>query len=102
MLSSNENEQNIVYLNGLNKCVTVRDSALAHKDVRLLGCEDSYVYIDTCVDYLVVNNCLNCTIMVASVEKAASIDKCENCTITVASSFLRIGNCVDCTVYSFT
>lgn len=102
MLNSNEPEDEIVYLNGLNKCVTVRDSSISHKDVRLLGCEDSYVYIDTCVDYLLISNCVNCTIMVASCEKAASIDKCENCVVTIASSYLRIGNCVDCTVYSYT
>lgn len=40
--------------------------------------------------------------MVAAVNKACSIDKCENVTVCVASNFVKIGNCVDCTVYSYT
>jgi hypothetical protein len=31
-----------------------------------------------------------------------SLDRCENVTVCCASTVLRIGNCVDCTVYSFT
>lgn len=49
-----------------------------------------------------VSNCVNCTIMVAAVNKTCSIDKCENVTLCVASNYLRIGNCVDCTVNSYT
>ena len=40
--------------------------------------------------------------MVPAVNKACSIDKCENSNISVASNYLRIGNCVDCHVYSYT
>lgn len=49
-----------------------------------------------------INNCINCTIMVAAVNKTCSIDKCENVIICVASNFIRIGNSVDCTIHSFT
>ena len=45
---------------------------------------------------------MNCTIMVAAVNKTCSIDKCENSNICVASNYLRIGNCVDTTVNSYT
>jgi len=49
-----------------------------------------------------ISNCYNCTIMVAAINKTCSIDKCENVTVSLASNFVRIGNCVDCTVHSYT
>jgi TBCC domain-containing protein 1 len=101
-LSPNEQDEEVVYMNGLNKCVNMRDSQIQSKDVRILGCEDSYIYIDTNVSYLLLDSCVNCTVMVAAVNVACSIEKCEKTTICVASNFLRIGNCVDCTVYSYT
>lgn len=52
MVQPNEPVDEIVYMNGLNKCVTIRDNAIQNKDVRLLGCEDSYIYIDTNVKYM--------------------------------------------------
>jgi len=41
-------------------------------------------------------------IMVGAVNSTCSIEKCENTIVCVASNYLRIGNCVDCTVYSYT
>ena len=70
--------------------------------MRILGCEDSYIYVDTNVKYMQISNCVNCTILVAAVNKTCQIDKCENVTLTVASNYLKIGNCVDCTVFSYT
>lgn len=49
-----------------------------------------------------ISNCINCTVMVAAVNKTCTIEKCENVTVCIATNFLRIGNCVDCTVQSFT
>ena len=72
------------------------------KDVRLVCCEDSYLYIGTSVDCLQIQKCANCTIFVAAVSRVITIDKCENVTLCCAGSYLRIGNCVDCQVYSYT
>jgi len=69
--------------------------------VRILGCEDSYIYIDTNVAFMQISNCTNCTIMVAAVNKTCSIDKCENVTVCVASNFVRIGNCIESTIHSY-
>jgi hypothetical protein len=69
--------------------------------VRIVGCEDSYIYIDTNVQYMQISHCINCTIMVAAVNIACSIEMCETTNITVASSFLRIGNCIDCSIHSY-
>ena len=94
----------IEYLSFLNKCVTVRDADNLEegKDVRVIACEDTYVYLGNMVDCLQVSNCVNCTIFVASVARVCTLDRCENVTLCVASNYLRIGNCVDCTVYSYT
>ena len=66
-----------------------------------MNCEDSYIYIDSSVEYLTINNCTNSTIFVASVKKITSIEKCENVSITVASNMIRIGNTIDSTIYYF-
>lgn len=102
MISPNEPEDEIVYMNGLNKCVTVKDQTLQNKDVRIIGCEDSYIYIDTNVQYLQISNCTNCTMMVAAVNKALTLDKCEHTQVSVASNYVRVGNSVDCIVNSYT
>lgn len=102
MISPHEPEDDIVYMNGLNKCVTVKDSALRDMDVRIIGCEDSYIYIDASVKFMQISNCVNCTILVAAVSKTCFMDKCENTVVCVASNYLKIGNCVDCTVHSYT
>ncbi len=72
------------------------------KDVRIMSCEDSYLYIGTAVDCLQISKCVNCVVFVAAVNRVCTLDKCENVTVTVASEYLRIGNCVDCQVYSYT
>lgn len=84
--------------------MTVRDSTNLQdgKDVRISSCEDSYLYIGNYVENLSVSRCVNCTIFVAAVARVCTLDRCENVTICVASTFLRIGNCIDCTVYSYT
>jgi len=71
------------------------------KDVRIVACEDSYIYIDSAVLYLSVVNCVNTTVFIAAVNKVCTIEKCENLTITVASNFLRVGNTVDSTIYYY-
>lgn len=59
-------------------------------DVKIVSCEDSYIYIDSAVKSLAVSICVNCNIFVASVSKICTIEKCENLIITVASNFLRV------------
>lgn len=38
----------------------------------------------------------------AAVKRVTTISNCENLNVTVASGVTRIGNCVDCTVYTYT
>lgn len=90
-------------MNGLNKCVMVRETdIIKNKEVKLLGCEDSYVYIDAPLQSLLIANCVNCVFFIAAVRISTTIEKCEGCQITVASNYLRIGNCVDTQIYSYT
>ena len=81
--------------------MTKDEKACKGKDIRILACEDSYIYIDSSVLFLSVINCVNTTVFVASVGKVCTIDKCENLTITVAANFLRVGNTIDSTIYYF-
>ena len=90
-------------MNFLNKAVTVCDSSNfeENKDVRIIGCEGSYIYLAINVDCLQVSSCVNCTVFVAAAARCVTLDKCENVHITAASSFIRVGNCVDCTIHSY-
>ena len=67
-----------------------------------MGCEESNIYIDSYVETILISSCINCTIFVAAVSKVCTIEKCENLTLCVASNQLRIGNCVDSCIYSYT
>lgn len=92
----------IVYIQGLTKSVMCKDEkSCGGQDLRILNCEDSYIYIDAAVLSLSVTNCMNTTIFIAAVTKICTIDKSENLTITVASNFLRIGNTIDSTIYYY-
>mmetsp|Transcript_14678 Transcript_14678/g.10572 ORF Transcript_14678/g.10572 Transcript_14678/m.10572 type:complete len:191 (+) Transcript_14678:321-893(+) len=42
----------IVHINGLNKCMTIMDGEeLQERDVRIVNCDDSYIYVDAAVSY---------------------------------------------------
>jgi len=68
----------------------------------ITGGEESCVYIDSNVETLLISACVNCTIFVAAVNKVCTIEKCENVTVCVASNTIRIGNCIDSLVHSYT
>ena len=92
------------YIAFLNKCIIVRDvtNMSSGRDVRVVNCEDSYLYIGVHTDCLQIVKCVNCTIFVSAVARTCTLDKCENVNLVCAASFLRIGNCVDCHVSSYT
>lgn len=87
----------------LNKCVTIKDQTnlASGIDVKVLNCEESYIYINQAVDCLFISDCSNCTIFCAAVKRVCTVANCENVNVTVASAVVRVGNCVDCTVCSY-
>ncbi len=68
------------------------------KEVKIIGCEESIIYIDACVQFVSIINCVNCTIFVSAVSRVTTIDKCEKTKVTITSNFLRIGNTIDSTI----
>jgi len=109
LLMPGESIEGVLKMNSLNKCVTVK----RHDEIQynfgntqcklsIVGCEDSNIYVDSCVETLLVSSCINCIIFVAAVSKVCTIEKCENSTLCVAANLLRIGNCVDTLVHSYT
>jgi len=54
----------MIFLKGLSKCVTIKDSSFSGKHVKITNCDDSHIYINTNVISLKVSNCTNCTIFV--------------------------------------
>jgi TBCC domain-containing protein 1 len=97
-LTINDNTD-VFSIQQLNRGVTIKDKAVVNnKEVRIIGCDDSHIYIDGSVKSICIVNCINTTVFVASVKKICTIDKCENVNITVAANFLRIGNTIDSTI----
>lgn len=87
-----------------NKCVTVKDKSNLTEgiDVKIQNCEDSYVYINQYVDCLHISECLNTTVFCAAVKRVATVSNCEGVNLTVAAGVVRVGNCVDCTINTYT
>lgn len=101
-MSLSETIDNSISIQALTKSVTLRDAlACDGKSLRISNCEDSYIYIDGCLEYFHLNNCVNCTVFVSSVRKIATIDKCDNISLSITSNVLRIGNSIDSKIYFY-
>ena len=85
-----------LFLNGLSRCVTTKSEEATGKDVRIINCEDSYIYINSSINQLTMINCKDVTIFVAAVAKICTIDKCESCCVSLTCNMVRIGNSIDC------
>lgn len=89
-------------LQNMNKSITVTEyGKYRNKELKIVACEESYIFIDDVPDYLLISNCCNSVIFVSAVRLIATIEKCEGCTITVASGILRVGNTIDSKIYSY-
>jgi len=95
-------EDSAMEMAGLCKAVTEYNTDISGKDLKIVNCEDCYLYINSAVNNVLISNCTNCTIMVAAVSKICTLDRCEKISISVASSAIRVGNCVDCKLSLYT
>jgi len=92
----------VLAIGGLSRAVTVKqEKEVAGKDVRILNCEESQIFINGPVRQVLLLNCREVTCFVAAVSRICTMDKCENCVLTTASSVVRIGNSVDCTAHIY-
>lgn len=71
------------------------------KDVKIIGCYDSEIFIDSPVRSLYLVACGSCNIYVAACEKIALLDKCEKISLTITTNLLRVCNSMDSTIYSY-
>ena len=97
-----ESNENTIVIQGLTKSVTLRDAETClGKSLRISSCEDSYIYIDGCLENVYIMNCVNCTIFIACARKFCTVDKSENISLSVVSNVLRIGNTIDSKIYFY-
>ena len=80
--------------------VTIKEE-IKDKDLRIIGCEDSEIFINSQVRSLYIVNCVNCTIYIASCERIAFVDKCERVAFTVGTNLLRVCNTHDSNIYYY-
>lgn len=97
----NNNGEAIV-LSGLNRSVALKNqSECYNREVRIVNCDESYVYINSGVKQVCIHNCREVTIFITAVSGLATMDKCESCIIVLVGSLVRVGNSVDCTVHVY-
>ncbi len=70
--------------------------------MKIQNCEDSYIYISQYVDCLHIADCSNTTVFCAAVKRVATVSNCEGLNLTVAAGVVRVGNCVDCAINTYT
>ncbi len=63
-LGTKDKQEDTIEFSGICKGVTIQDQDLQGKQIKITGCEDSYIYINSCVHSALVSGCVNCTIMV--------------------------------------
>lgn len=71
------------------------------KDLKIIGCYDSEIFIESSVRSLYIVGCSNSNIYVASCERIAFIDKCEKVSLTITTNLLRICNALDSSFYFY-
>eukprot|EP01017_Pseudomicrothorax_dubius_P011272 TRINITY_DN1418_c0_g1_i1.p1 TRINITY_DN1418_c0_g1~~TRINITY_DN1418_c0_g1_i1.p1 ORF type:complete len:568 (-),score=75.54 TRINITY_DN1418_c0_g1_i1:36-1739(-) len=93
---------NLLSISGLTRSVCLKDrEAASGRDVRISNCEDSHIFIDAAVTAVSVSNCVNCTVYVAATSRVTAVDKCDGVSMTTTTSFLRICNSIDSSVFSY-
>jgi hypothetical protein len=78
-----------------NKNITLQDAHVAN-------CRHSFVYVLLPLRFAVVQSCEDCTIVIGACQGVLSLERCERVTIYCCCQQLRLSNCIDCTVYSYT
>ncbi|CAD8057637.1 unnamed protein product [Paramecium sonneborni] len=84
---------------GFTKSVTIKNNM--GEDLKISQCDDSMIYIDSCVNTLSISQCTNCQIFVGSVRMITSISSCEKITVCVASNYIKISNTIDSTIHYY-
>lgn len=55
----------LIQLRNLSKCVTIKDSqSINGKNIKIISCDESYIYLNGAANLVKISNCINCTIMV--------------------------------------
>ncbi len=55
----------LVQLRNLSKCVTIKDAqSINGKNIKIVSCDESYIYLNGAANLVKVSNCINCTILV--------------------------------------
>ena len=87
-------------LRNLSRCVTIKTDC-AGKSIKISGCDESHIFINSTVVNCKIEHCTSCTIVIAAVNKIISISKCVKCNITSISNLIRITNNTDCNIYFY-
>ena len=92
----------LLSLEGLSFSVMIKEEVQCRgKDLKIIGCYDSEIFIESSVRSVYIVGCSNSNIYVASCEKIAFIDKCEKVSLTITTNLLRICNTLDSQFYYY-
>ena len=71
-------------------------------DAHVANCHSSYIYLLSPVRFAVIQSCDDCTIVVGACRGVLSLERCERVTLICCGWQLRLTNCVDVTVHTYT
>ena len=72
------------------------------QDVHVADCHNSFVYVLLPVRFAVIQSCTDCTIVIGACQGVISLERCVRVNVVCCGRQLRVSNCIDCTVHSYT
>ena len=89
-------------INRATAVVLPEDTEGPESDLSLLGCHKAYIYVLAPVRFASIAGCTNCTVVVGAVSGCITFTHCEAMRIVVAAHCVRLSNCVDCDLFTYT
>ncbi|GLE01642.1 hypothetical protein PINS_up010476 [Pythium insidiosum] len=73
-----------------------------NSDLIIFSCHDAYIYVLGPVRHVMIMACNNCKIVTAPNSGIFCVDRCENVQVTAISGLIRVSNCLDSIINSYT
>eukprot|EP00741_Cyanophora_paradoxa_P015004 tig00020830_g14477.t1 len=65
-------------------------------EVRIFGCQDTYIYLLGPVPLVTIMGCTDCTVVLGPVSRVLSVEHCERIRCIAVARQVRVSNCLDC------
>eukprot|EP00276_Gloeochaete_wittrockiana_P016574 CAMPEP_0184335496 /NCGR_PEP_ID=MMETSP1089-20130417/4055_1 /TAXON_ID=38269 ORGANISM="Gloeochaete wittrockiana, Strain SAG46.84" /NCGR_SAMPLE_ID=MMETSP1089 /ASSEMBLY_ACC=CAM_ASM_000445 /LENGTH=573 /DNA_ID=CAMNT_0026660185 /DNA_START=30 /DNA_END=1751 /DNA_ORIENTATION=+ len=89
----------VASLSGVHKSTVVKteNDLRGFAELRIYGCQDTYLYVLSASCFVTILGCTDCTIVLGPVSRILSVEHCERLRLIAPSRQLRVSSCLDCT-----